>query len=265
MTKGWMAFGSALMLGIIYSRKRSIRNRIKERFELFYWPMTIGRGEFMRLMFIETNTPFIDVYEKSTIPEVKEININRPPRSRGYFAMPAIRHTDPSGNIILLSQTSTIMHYLAKKLDGGRLLPTTEQDEYQAMMLMACVADLVEEGCIAWHAMDYNARYLDQKEQTQPFIDEYKSHRLPKWCSFFENILSSNRDGQGYFVGQSLSFADIAIFHIFHGIRFQCPEEYQAAPIPKVRAFMDRIENRPRIKQHLNTRTNHYDGTGPIF
>jgi len=260
-----MAFGSTLMLGLIYARKRAIRNRIKETYELFYWPMTLGRGEFLRLMFIETNTNFIDVYKDHSILQVKEINVTQLPSTRGYFAMPAIKHTDKYGNVVMLSQTPAIMHYLAKKLDGGRLLPKNENDQYQAMVLVAYVADLVEEGCTAWHALDYNGRYIDQKEATQPFIDDYKQNRLPKWCTFFENMLAKNHGGQGYFIGDCLSFADIAIFHMFHGIRFQCPDEYMSFPIPRLKSFVNRMENLPRIKKHLETRQQKYDGTGPIF
>lgn len=51
------------------------------------------------------------------------------------------------------------------------------------------------------HAIDKNAAHLAQKEETEPFIQYYKTKRLPKWFAFFEAALQRNLEGQGFFIG----------------------------------------------------------------
>ena len=60
-------------------------------------------------------------------------------------------------------------------------------------------ADLVEEGCRYWHAIDYNANYEDQKEETAPFIVYYRKKRLPPYIEFWEKTLKDA--GGEYFIG----------------------------------------------------------------
>lgn len=85
---------------------------------------------------------------------------------------------------------------------------------------MADAADMLAEGCNAWHAIHANKGYTEQAEATRPFIDFYVSSRLPKWLNRFNQVLEINNkdatDGQPlYFVGDSLSYVDLAIFQVW--------------------------------------------------
>jgi glutathione S-transferase len=190
------------------------------RFKLYYWPEFPGRGELMRLVFAETATPFEDVFRDYTFEEAKSFCYGNPK----FFAVPAIE--DCENDNLMLSQSCVIMRYLAEHCENGRLYPRGN-DGYKADVLMADVADLIGEGCMAWHAIDYNQGYHEQAEATLPFIETFVNKRLPKWLNRFNTVLESNnpnfvhgdpdcenRINLLFFVGDSISYVDLAIFQV---------------------------------------------------
>lgn len=240
------------------SSSSSSSSSTDEGWRLFYWPGMPGRGEFMRLLFEATGTPYEDVFAEKTWREVAPLNYAP---GKPFFAFPAIAHGD-----FFLSQTPVIIRYMAKRLNGGELYPRHERDRYQAEVLLAGVVDLVAEGHDAWHAIDKNGGYLQQKEETEPFVQYYKTKRLPKWLTFFEAALQRNYDGRAFFIGQELSYVDLCVFHVLDGIAFQCPEEWAAAQVPLLKVFHERIANLPAIARYLKSdRRFPFSGTGPIF
>lgn len=183
------------------------------RFKLYYWPTFPGRGELIRLVFAETATPFDDVFRDRSFQDA----IAFCSANKRFFAVPAIEDCDNDN--LLLSQTCVIMRYLAERCDGGRLYPAGNNG-YKAEVLMQDAADALAEGCNAWHAIDHNKGYTEQAVETRPYIDVFVSKRLPKWLSRFNTVLEENyTDSRGpetplYFVVDSLSYADLAIFHV---------------------------------------------------
>lgn len=263
---------------------------IHPRFKLFYWPGFPGRGEFMRLIFAETNTPYDDVYAHMTFQEATETCYGNPDR----FAVPAIQDTctlDPStGEGLCLSQSTVIMEYLAEHCSSGLLLPKGV-DKYKASVLMADIADLVEEGCRAWHALDYNKSYGEQAAATRPFIDYYVNRRLPKWLNRFDRVLRKNNADLPvdlpvdlpaelslavkfrpfFLVGRSISYVDLALFLVLDGVRSEvgsadgvCAAAYEQHASPLVKCFMRHMENRPRVKERVKVRPP-FSQTGPLF
>ena len=275
---GMAAAAAAAGLGLVaLMRARSKRVRAQGgvaeddaapvRFRLFYWPGFPGRGEFMRLIFAECATPYADVYRGMTFGEAAKECYGSPDR----FAVPAIedrRHTDPvTGRALAFSQTAVICAYLAAECAGGRLMPAGRAGALRAAVLMADVTDVMEEGCKAWHAMDYNAGYSEQAEATQPFVDRFVEQRLPKWLAHFGRKLAQNNDGGGggaggesgplFFVGAALSYADLAVFHVLDGVRAEagagggCRRQYEALATPLLKRFVRQIESRPRVRAWL--------------
>ena len=190
------------------------------RFKLYYWPEFPGRGELIRLVFAETATPFEDVFRDYTFEDAMAFCYG----NKKFFAVPAIE--DSENDNILLSQSCVIMRYLAERCDGGRLYPAGNGG-YKAEVLMQDAADALAEGCNAWHALDYNKGYAEQAAETRPFIDTFVSKRLPKWINRFNTVLEENNtdyevsdtsEKDLFFVGSSLSYADLAIFQVDFGL-----------------------------------------------
>lgn len=81
-----------------------------DKYELLYWPGIPGRGEFVRLAFAASKTPFVDVGNE-TKDGIKEMItlIGSDPNAVGEFnvpplAPPILRHGE-----VLLSQTPAIL------------------------------------------------------------------------------------------------------------------------------------------------------------
>ena len=214
----------------------------------------------MRLLFAEAETPYEDVFGHSSMEEAARMGYGR---GKKHFAFPAQEHGD-----VVISQTPVICRYLGKKLDGGRLYPTNEKDRLQAEVLMAGVVDVVEEGHRNWHPIDYNASYESQKEEAKPFIEYYKTKRLPRWLDFFETALKENYASHGelVFVGNQLSWVDLCIFHFLDGNLFSCPEVFEKENTQHLKMFHNAIKNRPNIKKWLNSdKRVAFTNTCPIF
>ena len=229
------------------------------KFKLYYWPGIAGRGEFMRLLFAETQTPFVEMFEGKSFEEAKKMGYGR---GKKHFAFPVIEHGD-----LYISETHVICRYLGMKLDGGRLYPKTEKEQLQAETIMGGLCGLVEEGLRAWHAIDTNAGYEDQKEATQPFIEYYKNKRLPKWLDFLETLLKENyeKTGKLVFVGNELSWVDLCAFHVIDGNLFECPEVFEKEPTGHLKKFHGAIGERPNIKAWMTSeKREKFTHTGPI-
>jgi glutathione S-transferase len=144
------------------------------RFKLYYWPGFPGRGEFMRLVFAESNTPYEDVYRDLTFEAASQhcYASAGADNKKQFFAVPAIEDQD-NEDVGVISQTCVIMRYLAVQCG---LYPENPNKGFQAEVIMQDAGDLLAEGCKAWHAIDYNQGYDEQKEATRPFIDRYVDH-----------------------------------------------------------------------------------------
>ena len=229
--------------------------------QLFYWPKLPGRGEFARLLFHETNTPYTEPLATAAYPLIQstreQLAANQP-----FFAFPLLLHTPSSGQPIHVTQSAVICRYLSLHLDGGRLAAKTEKDDFRAQELLACAVDAIGEGSTAWHAIDTSGSYASQSKETQPFIDTFINKRLPKWLTFFESALKAN--GGQWFIGDGMTYVDVYMFQWLHGVESQCGDVYRKESIDALRALKERVEKRAGIAERVKTR-NPYDGTAPCF
>ena len=245
--------------------------------QLYYWPKLPGRGEFARLLFHETSTPYTEPFARSSFQTIQtqrdQLSTIHP-----FFALPLLQHTPPTTASqspshpthptqqpsVYVTQSAVQCRYLSQHLDGGRLAAKTPLDDLRAQELLASAVDAIGEGCTAWHAIDTTASYDSQKEETQPFITAFITKRLPKWLEFFESALQGN--GGKWFIGNEMTYVDIFIFQWLHGVESQqeCNEVYKNAAIDGLRELKERVEKRPGTAERVRSR-GPYDGTGPCF
>eukprot|EP01087_Luapelamoeba_hula_P013792 TRINITY_DN3969_c0_g1_i1.p1 TRINITY_DN3969_c0_g1~~TRINITY_DN3969_c0_g1_i1.p1 ORF type:complete len:277 (-),score=50.33 TRINITY_DN3969_c0_g1_i1:44-874(-) len=256
----------------VASTQEEVAQRSTAPFRLFYWPGLPGRGEFIRLIFEETQTPYDDVLKTWEWNDLKQIAYLS---NKDFFALPALRHGD-----ILLSQTHVICKYLAKAVQGGQLHPKDKKLRLQADILMAGLVDWTAEGHDAWHPIDKNGSYDSQKDKAGPWIETYNSKRLPRWLRYYERLLSRNTEAQTkqgaegkaeqelYFLGNSLTYVDLCVFHVLDGNEFQCKDAIDPlrSEIPLLLRFHQQIKSRTNIAAYLeSSRRCPFTGTGPIF
>merc|ERR1712150_224617 len=117
------------------------------------------------------------------------------------------------------------------------------------------VHDFIAEGRLAFHGRNPVESYYTQKEETAPYITRFVAERLPRWLTYFERILKENNGGQGFVVGNKLTYVDLGLFHVLRATESQFPEAWQAnsGSIPLLLGFKKRIEARPKIVAYLKS------------
>jgi glutathione S-transferase len=73
---------------------------------------------------------------------------------------------------------------------------------------------------------------------------------LPRWVGHFERLLVANRGGDGFIVGEHVSFADVALFTLFENLK---DNRFVAAysDAPRLAAHGKRMEARPGIARYI--------------
>ncbi|PVD30114.1 hypothetical protein C0Q70_09376 [Pomacea canaliculata] len=217
----------------------------EEPWKLYYYDKQLlqggpGRAGFVRLMFEEAGVPYIEENERI-------YQLFRGGEWKGYptFAPPLIQRDDFS-----LSQTGIICKYLGKKYG---LYPTNEVDEWHAEQVNATIHDYIGEGRLAFHGKNWTASYFAQVEETKPYIEFFTKERLPNFLRHFENVLKANNGGHGFLFGNNVTYVDLGLLHVLRATEAQFPEAWAAQSLPLLKAFKQRMEERPRIAAYINS------------
>ena len=219
------------------------------RYELYYWPSSQGRGEFVRLALEEAGAPYADVARRAggedrMIRLMQGRAIKTPP-----FAPPFLR----AGNL-WIAQTANILLYL-----GARhgLAPRDEGGRLWAHQLQLTIADLVAELHDTHHPISVDLNHVDQLPESRRYAADFLAHRVPKFLGYFERVLESNRAGRGlHLVGASTSYPDLSLFQAVAALGFGFPNAMRriARKLPRVIALHDRVAGRPRIAAYLESK-----------
>ncbi|XP_052824048.1 S-crystallin 4-like [Octopus bimaculoides] len=91
----------------------------------------------------------------------------------------------------------------------------------------------------------------DEKKKAELTL-QFRKETLPRYLGNLEKALNRNNGGTGYFVGDSLTWADLQAFHILD-ITLRDDDEI-LKQYPKLEGLRQRIGNLPRISSYLQTR-----------
>eukprot|EP00656_Telonema_subtile_P021350 TRINITY_DN2237_c0_g1_i3.p2 TRINITY_DN2237_c0_g1~~TRINITY_DN2237_c0_g1_i3.p2 ORF type:complete len:158 (+),score=41.85 TRINITY_DN2237_c0_g1_i3:497-970(+) len=123
-----------------------------------------------------------------------------------------------------------------------------------ALQVTLHAMDALSAGECAYHPTEHCGSYASQVEAAAPTIAAFLADRLPVYVSVMERQLAANGDGQGVLIGESLSFADIAVFSFLRGWRSSAAvhwNEFNDAPLLK--AFAARMAAEPRVRAFLDS------------
>lgn len=206
-------------------------------YELLYWPTVPGRGEFIRLCFEETGTPYTDTALNDPIssaisaikPHLDSSNLGSE-TSPPPFAPPLLRHGD-----LLLSQTPAILLYLAGRLglgprgeeevgegngegsndkggerkrkrtgdgngteNGHGIEDSNANGVYIVHALALTILDgLSNEAHDTHHPIAIGEYYENQKPEAARRAQDYRDVRLPKFLDYFERVLNGKASQGG--------------------------------------------------------------------
>ncbi|MGJ4917651.1 glutathione S-transferase [Bradyrhizobium oligotrophicum] len=211
------------------------------RYELYYWPMIQGRGEYVRLALEEAGAAYRDVAREDgigTMTAMMAADSDTPP-----FAPPFLR----AGRRVI-GQTANILLFLGSR---HGLAPKTEAGQLWVHQLQLTVTDFVVEIHDTHHPLGPTLYYEDQRAPAKKRTAEFWSERVPKFLGYFEQLLS--KSGGAYVTGRRLTYVDLSLFQIVAGLRYAFPHRMTAFErnIPGLVALHDRVAARPNISAYL--------------
>jgi glutathione S-transferase len=212
------------------------------RYQLYYWPMIQGRGEYVRLALEDVGAAYDDVARgrggMDAMMKMMEAQKGTPP-----FAPPFLK----AGKLVI-GQTANILLYL-----GARhgLAPKAEAGQFWVHELQLTIADLVAEIHDTHHPIGVSLYYEDQKAPAKKRTVEFWKDRVPKYLGYFENLVRAN--GSAYVTGRRATYVDLSLFQIVEGLRYAFPKRMRTfeREIPRLTGLRDRVAERPNIKAYL--------------
>jgi glutathione S-transferase len=212
------------------------------RYQLHYWPMILGRGEFVRLALEEAGADYVDVARGSRGMAA----MNRLMDGKGAKTPPFAPPFLVSGKQVI-GQAANILLYL-----GARhgLAPKAESGRLWVHQLQLTIADLVAEVHDTHHPLGPSDYYEDQIPEAKKRAADFRKARAPKFLGYFEGLLDKNG---GYLTGRRLTYADLSLFQTVEGLRYAFPKAMKKLERnhPRVVDLRDRVAERPNIRAYL--------------
>ncbi|MGY4307470.1 glutathione S-transferase [Bradyrhizobium sp. USDA 4369] len=211
------------------------------RYELYYWPMIQGRGEYVRLALEEAGAAYRDVAREEGIAAMTamlEADSDTPP-----FAPPFLK----AGRRVI-GQTANILFFLGSR---HGLAPKAEAGQLWVHQLQLTVTDFVVEIHDTHHPLGPTLYYEDQRAPAKKRTAAFWNERVPKFLGYLEQILANS--GGAYVTGRRLTYVDLSLFQIIAGLRYAFPNRMAAfeRTIPGLVALHDRVAARPNISAYL--------------
>lgn len=218
------------------------------RYELHYWPMIQGRGEFVRLALEQGGADYIDVARRPNdegggVPNMLE-RLDEEPRFPP-FAPPFLVDRDR-----VIGQTPLILLYLGPRL---KLVGESEMERIWTHQIQLTIADMVQEVHDTHHPVASGLYYHDQKTEAARRAADFRDNRIPKYFAWFERVLARNHARGEWLVGDALSYADLSLFQLVDGLRYAFPQTTERAlsETPRVVALVQRVARLPKVAAYL--------------
>ncbi len=214
-------------------------------YELYYWPMIQGRGEFVRLVLEEAGAHYVDVARgpdgMAAMMRLME-QAEHPP-----FAPPFLKDGD-----VIIGQTAAILLYLGAR---HHLAPRDPAGGLWTQQIQLTLSDLVAEAHDTHHPVSMNLYYENQKDEARRRAEDFRESRIPKFLAWFEGILARNPAGDGHLVGPALTYVDLSLFQVVEGLSYAFPTAMERAlgDAPRVAALHKAVAERPRIRAYLKS------------
>jgi glutathione S-transferase len=196
---------------------------------LYYFPVR-GRGEQVRLLLHALDQPFEEVtISHERLLELKAMG----PSMLAFGALPVLEDGD-----LRLAQGPVIMSYLARR---HGIAP--------ADLKAAATADSITLGAEDLRTQYFNLFGEGFESRAAAFVAGEWTRR---WLPSFEGLLTLN-GSTGFFVGKSLTHADVAVWDALDATLAYVPGTSLSGH-PHLKAFFDAFRSRPTIAAHLARR-----------
>ena len=221
----------------------------KAEYELFYWPGIQGRGEFVRLAFVDAGVPYDEVCRRPEAEGGGVAALEALLEGGAWLAPlgpPALRH----GKVVV-AQTAVILQYVAPRIG---VVPADAASQLRAHQIQLTIADLVAEAHDTHHPIAVSLYFEDQRHEARRRAAFFVRERIPKYLGYLDRALDSNRSGRGrWLVGRSCSYVDLSTFQVVEGLRYAFPRAMRRIErrFPRLSALHDAVAARPRVAAYL--------------
>ncbi|KAF5019603.1 hypothetical protein F66182_8389 [Fusarium sp. NRRL 66182] len=225
-------------------------------YELIYWPTIPGRGEFIRLLFEESQVPYSDVAQNKeqafalVTSYISTENIgdahNPPP-----LAPPILKHGD-----LIINQVPNILLYVAPRVG---LAPKEGSAVFHLNQIVLTILDgLANELHDTHHPISVSQYYEDQKEEAKKRSRAFTNERLPKFFGWIQRVLDAKTSGEGpWLYGDSVTYADLVLFQAVDGTKYAFPKSTEAleksGKYDGVFKLYEAVKERPNISKYLES------------
>ncbi|XP_070544989.1 S-crystallin SL11-like [Ptychodera flava] len=205
------------------------------KYKLTYFNFN-ARAEVIRLIFAAAGVQYEDERLAVSPFEQEWAVVNK---SFPFQQLPVL---EIEGGVVL-AQSHAIARYLANEFGfAGK----TNLEKAKVDMIADATEELYSPMRVYFHAKYNNAKHLQAA-----FDDIFV--KLPHGMSNLERLLTKNNGGDGFFVGDSLTWADLKFFgRIGNNIQRLNPEFLKQ--YPKLNTLCDRVAAIPRIKEWIEKR-----------
>jgi len=232
---------------------QSKKAKLEPSYCLLYHPQIPGRGEFIRLFFEASSTPYTEAAPDVTYAHCKSDSLGmdgNPPQLWPRM----LKVQGLADGTMLMAQTANIVMYLGENIG----LNGTGRDKWHVNALALTALDLNDEVHDSHHPIASGLYYEDQKDEALRRSMDFRSNRLPKYFGYFERVLKGNLDkGKGKFlIGDELSYADLCVWQMLHGLKYAFPKEMAAREEDYellFGTFFDSIQQIKEIKSYLES------------
>jgi len=197
-----------------------------------------GRGEVIRLVLAEAGADWQEHVVARGTPPVNGRPTDFPTlQASGTLPFNALPVWEEPGGF-RLSQSSAIANHLARAhgLRGRSAVEEAKVDE-----ALGAADDLRGE---------LRKVFTAGPEQRAAARAELAEKALPRWFGFLERLLVANRDGTGWFVGEGLTVADLALWYALE-IAVDNGLGAGLEACPALKGWFARVAARPRIAAYL--------------
>jgi len=199
------------------------------QYKLTYFDLR-ARAEVSRLLFAVAGVKYEDIrVERSRWPDLKP--------STPFGQMPLL---EVDG--VKLCQSKAISRFLALKFGfAGK----TDLDKARADMIVDCIEDILKPTTVFFFESD--------KAKQAELHAKYVKETLPTLLAMLERVLKENKGGDSFFVGDSLTWADLAWADICWWLAaVNAPVPFDS--VPKLKALKERVEKIPKIDEWIKKR-----------
>jgi len=188
-----------------------------------------GRAEIIRLVLTAAGVPFED--HRISFDEMKQLKPTLP-----FGQVP----TFEIDSKVTLSQSLTIARYLARKYG---LAGKTDLEQAQADMTVDCIEDSLRPVPVFYR---FEQDPVKKAELKKKYIEE----QLPEFLNKLEALLVHNKGGDGYFVGDHLTWADLYLVRMNASLTLMVGIPSPFDKTPKLKGLYERVIHLPKIAEY---------------